>query len=405
MEALKPQSFNINGFQRLLRTKCIGRSFLYRTETDSTMKLAEREANEGAPSGTLILAETQTHGKGRVQGRTWSSQSGNLYITIILRGLPKPEGMYKLNLASAVSVATTFQEHGVNAKVKWPNDVWIGGKKACGMMIDDISTESECVFSLGIGINVNQDYTKHEDEDLRKSATSLAQSLELSTVPREPILATYCNYLETLLYMPMEKVLDIYTSFDILIGGQVVVMPKKKEDPERYNAKAIRFDSTGHLIIQTENGERALSAEEVSIRPENITSLEKDIKLPSVDAASIITGKWRNELGSNVTFSALPDGVLQGEYTTAVGNAKVTHKLHGSWTPLNNGSALMGWSVCWIKLNEPWDPKSVASWSAKLFNDGDKPKIISSWYLTTNVPNADNWKNTNANKDQFEKLP
>ena len=172
-----PLPFSPSLFASHLTTQLVGRFLLYRLTTASTQVLSKREAIEGAPHGTLILAEQQTAGKGRVDGRTWLSQpASNLYFTLLLRPSDVRD-ITKLNFALSLAVCRGIEQSvGVTTlqpRVKWPNDVWIGGRKVAGVLVDVDMMGSACTVSAGVGINVNQDWTTVEDKELRESATSL----------------------------------------------------------------------------------------------------------------------------------------------------------------------------------------------------------------------------------------
>ena len=168
--------FSPSLFSSHLTTQLLGRFLLYRLTTPSTQLLAKREAIEGAPNGTLILAEQQTAGKGRVDGRTWlSPPAHNLYFTLLLRPSDVRD-ITKLNFALSLAVCRAVEASapaGLQPRVKWPNDVWVGGRKVAGVLVDVDMMGSACTVSAGIGVNVNQDWTAVEDKELRDSATSL----------------------------------------------------------------------------------------------------------------------------------------------------------------------------------------------------------------------------------------
>lgn len=262
--------FNAALFQQYLKTNYIGRFLIYRKETDSTMIIAEKQSLEQAPTGTLILAEEQTKGRGSVLGRTWSSKpKGNLYFTLMLQILPEEQPL-KLNLAAAVAVAQACREQGVKANIKWPNDIWVDMKKVCGMLLlTNTINNSGIQANLGIGINVNENFLEHEDKNLVENATSLFNILG-NLVEREKLLADFCNNLESLLNESIDQVLDKYKQFDMLCGKQVIVMPKKIENNERYIATAVGFNQLGMLRVLLQDGnETTLTAEEVSLRPKD----------------------------------------------------------------------------------------------------------------------------------------
>ncbi len=136
----------------------IGWRIHYFDEIDSTQEAARELAASGADQGTLVIAEQQTAGRGRM-GRTWHSPSGvNLYTTIILRPPIPLADVPRMSLVAGVAAAEALEREapGIVA-LKWPNDVWLRGRKAGGIIaeaVTDARQNLDCVL-LGIGININ----------------------------------------------------------------------------------------------------------------------------------------------------------------------------------------------------------------------------------------------------------
>jgi len=265
--------FSPSLFASHLTTQSLGRFLLYRLTTPSTQLLCKREAIEGAPNGTLILAEQQTAGKGRVDGRTWLSQpASNLYFTLLLRPSDVRD-ITKLNFALSLAVCRGVEQAvpAVRPRVKWPNDVWVDGRKVAGVLVDVDMMGSACTVSAGIGINVNQDWAAVEDGELRQSATSLLTAAGAQQpIVRERLLAAILNALESLLPLPHATVLQQYTQYDCLLGREVTVMPRKKEDVQSWwQGVAVGYSDEGYLMVR-KGGEGAevvkLVAEEVTVR-------------------------------------------------------------------------------------------------------------------------------------------
>lgn len=263
-------SFNIGEFSSQLTTKKVGRQVEYRERCESTMEVAQ-EMMETAPDGTLILTEEQTAGRGRVAGRVWKSEAkGNIYFTLILKTSNFTD-LPKMNLAASVATAEAFQSAGaLSASTKWPNDVWIDGRKAAGMLVDVSITGKEAVARLGIGMNINQLF---EGETALGKDEIAPVSLRMATgrvLARESVLADFCNRFEPLLASEMPALVSRYAALDILARQPdgIVVMPKKREDPQRVLARAVGFSEEGLLLVQYPDGQSAaLTAEEVSVRP------------------------------------------------------------------------------------------------------------------------------------------
>ncbi|KAL6073058.1 biotin--[biotin carboxyl-carrier protein] ligase [Balamuthia mandrillaris] len=258
--------------QAAAATTSIGRCLIYLQETESTMDLAQQEMMNGGQSGTLILAEAQTKGRGR-RGRAWASGHGeNLASTLILH-LDDFAGLFKVNFATAIAVvlACLDEDKDIQAKIKWPNDVWINGKKLCGILVDTSIQGKDTWAAVGVGVNVNQrisSLAEVEDKELQTTATSLRDVLGRN-VQREVFLARYCNHMERLMSLSLPQIIEEYQRHDMLCGNTVLVMPKGKEDPLRVEAVALGFTETGSLRVRiVESGEeKELYAEEVSVRP------------------------------------------------------------------------------------------------------------------------------------------
>ena len=152
----------------------VGKKVICFPETESTNQVAFKLAEEGADDGTVVIADTQTRGKGRL-GRQWASPPGaNLYCSIILRPDIPPVSAYQLTFLSAVAVARAVEQTAPLApRIKWPNDILINGRKVAGLL-NEMSAETEKVnfVILGIGVNINMRHDQFPQE-LRHPASSL----------------------------------------------------------------------------------------------------------------------------------------------------------------------------------------------------------------------------------------
>jgi BirA family biotin operon repressor/biotin-[acetyl-CoA-carboxylase] ligase len=258
---MQPASrFNPAAFQSALATASLGRYLLYREVLRSTMDLAAREAREGAPHGTLVLAEEQTAGRGR-RGRSFYSPAGqNLYFTLVLRC--PVEVHRRLPLIVPLAVCTAIQAEAPTARIKWPNDIWIGDRKVAGMLIDAELSPSGAVALPGIGINVNADPTVIPE--LRDIATSLARELG-RPVEREALLARTCNALEALLGATAGHIVREYRAHSSTLGRGVLVSPVGSEP---FEGTAIAIQDDGSLAVRLADGSlETVTAADVSVRP------------------------------------------------------------------------------------------------------------------------------------------
>ena len=129
-------------------------------------------AEEGAPEGILVVAESQNSGKGR-RGRVWKSPAGSgIWMSFLLKPQIRPEYASRLTLVAAMAVSAGIEEvTGLTSQIKWPNDLVLSGKKICGILTE-MSTDLDTIryIIVGIGINVN---TSSFPEEIRETATSL----------------------------------------------------------------------------------------------------------------------------------------------------------------------------------------------------------------------------------------
>jgi BirA family biotin operon repressor/biotin-[acetyl-CoA-carboxylase] ligase len=211
--------------------------------TDSTNERARALAAGGAPHGTLVTADEQQAGRGR-QGRSWSAPPRSaVLMSVVLRELSET-----LPLAAAVAVCEALP---VDARIKWPNDVWIGGRKVAGILVEARPQEGWAV--LGIGLNVA---TEEFPEELH--ATSLR--LEGAPITVEAALDALLGALEAWLARPAAEVLAAWRSRDALLGETVRWANGSKE------GTAAGVDSSGALIVDTADGRVTLDAGEVHLR-------------------------------------------------------------------------------------------------------------------------------------------
>lgn len=167
-----PDVLSLSELQSRIKTKMAGKHLLYFDVTDSTNTEAKRQAESGAPEGLLVVADKQESGKGR-RGRGWESPSGsNIFMTLLLRPSFAPQKASMTTLVMALGTAQAITEvSGLQAEIKWPNDIVVNGKKVVGILTE-LAMETDYIQYLvcGVGINVNQ---AEIPESIRNTATSL----------------------------------------------------------------------------------------------------------------------------------------------------------------------------------------------------------------------------------------
>ena len=154
-----------------LQPRVVGKKVILLDTVDSTNQEVKRLARQGEAGGTVVAAEHQTAGKGRF-GRSWGSGSGGLFFTLLLRPELPPSDIASITLAAGYAVCLAVRDYtGVDARIKWPNDVIVGSKKICGILTE-MAAQSDRIdyVAIGIGINVND---REFPEELRQKATSL----------------------------------------------------------------------------------------------------------------------------------------------------------------------------------------------------------------------------------------
>ena len=190
-----PDRLSVPEIKRTIKTRLIGEEVLIFDEVDSTNQIAMEMGAKGGEDGLVVIAESQLHGKGRL-GRTWISPRGvNLYVSVLLRPEFSPHQASVLTMMASVAAAAAISKTtGLDAKIKWPNDILVEQKKVSGILTEMNAEEEKINYVvIGIGINVNM---KKEDlpGNLRMPATSLMESLG-RRVDRIEVL---CAFLESL---------------------------------------------------------------------------------------------------------------------------------------------------------------------------------------------------------------
>jgi len=222
---------------------------------DSTTSEAKRRIQSGQRDELLILAETQTHGRGRYN-RTWFSPKGGLYLSLVLRPLLALDSLPLHNFLCACAIAKALQNMGIKrVRLKWPNDVLIAEHKVAGILSELISLgPDDNMVILGIGINQNN-ILNDLPEDIRYSATSMIEHLGHVTSQEEllcEVLTSIDYWLETTRSSgSFVAVLDEWRLRSATLGARVCV-----DDGSRtYIGVAKELLPDGSLLVHTEDGD------------------------------------------------------------------------------------------------------------------------------------------------------
>jgi BirA family biotin operon repressor/biotin-[acetyl-CoA-carboxylase] ligase len=226
----------------------------------STQDEAKQRALAGAPEGLVVVADRQTSGRGRL-GRAWSSPQGGLWFSLILRPSLAPDAAPTVALAAALDWARVLRDSGVAAEVKWPNDVWVGGRKVAGVLTE-MSAEIGRVhwLVLGVGVNVNN----APPRATRVPATSLrrctGRAWDLASLLDRWLAAFASTYAE--LQRHGFAVLREAFERHSLLNGRTV--EAQGPDGSR-RGRVLGVDEAGRLRVRTANGESRWSAGEVCL--------------------------------------------------------------------------------------------------------------------------------------------
>ncbi len=226
----------------------------------STNETALMLAEDGEPEGTVVIAESQSAGRGRL-GKTWVSPDTGLYLSVILR--PKIPVTYFWQMAYLVSVAAAESIHemsGIDARIKWPNDILIDGNKVSGILLETFNGSDKQPWAIiaGVGINVNANEFPPE---IAHSATSIAIAADkkfsvdnMESCFLSSLYKWYTRYTDD----GFENVLNRWYQLNCSIGTEITV-----NTPDGIiTGKAIRIDENGNMVIENKDGFIAVAVPE-----------------------------------------------------------------------------------------------------------------------------------------------
>lgn len=246
----------------LLDERGIITSVEVREEADSTNKIAKEEAIAGVKEGALYVARSQKAGRGRM-GRKFFSPYGGIYMSVVLRPRINAERAVLITTCAAVAVARAIEKvTGVQAGIKWVNDIFVNGKKVCGILTEagmDFESNMPEYVVLGIGINVEH---QSVPEELREIVGCLEDETKRQISKNELIAAVWNEF--SLLYESLgnSQYMEEYKERSVLLGKEVTVLCAQGN----YSALVKDIDGEGHLVILHNGRTEKLSSGEVSVR-------------------------------------------------------------------------------------------------------------------------------------------
>lgn len=252
----------------MTKANWIGKEIYHKEITGSTNQDVKELALQGAADGTVVYADMQTAGRGR-RGRSWLSQKGeSLLFSLLLLPDISPDKASQITLLMALAVAKVLREqYAFDAKIKWPNDIVVGGKKVCGILTELYPDGNGNYFIIvGCGINVRQ---KTVPDELQDIATSLLlesshHSLIATDELLQGVLAEFEQYYGRFLTgANLEAFVEEYNAWLVSLDKEVRVLDPKGE----YNGISKGINNKGELLVELPGGELiAVYAGEVSVR-------------------------------------------------------------------------------------------------------------------------------------------
>lgn len=247
--------------ERLLETKIIGKKILFFEEVDSTNNKAKQIALK-ENEGTVVISEMQTSGRGR-RGREWYSPKGGVYVSFVLKPNVSPEKASQLTLVSSLALVKTLNsmDNNLNAKIKWPNDILISGKKISGILTE-LSADVEKInyIVVGVGINLNT-----EKEILPENGTSLKIEMKEEVSIKlflKSFLEHYDSIYQEYINGKIDLIIERWKDNSDTLGKKVKIIGIN----ETFEGLAKDIDENGALILQTKEKEIKVYSGDVSLR-------------------------------------------------------------------------------------------------------------------------------------------
>lgn len=234
-------------------------------EVGSTNQVAKELANNGAPGGTVIIAEHQTAGRGRMGRSFYSPEARGIYLSAIFRLQDSVETSMLITSAAAVAVSRAVKSvTGLETQIKWVNDVYLEGKKLCGILTEaSMNFESNTLDYLVVGIGINVSLCDLPEE-LRPVVTCLEEHLPGMRISRSELIGALLDELKAVILDLRDKTfLREYRERSFILGSEINVISAAATE----RATAIDIDEQGRLLVRMADGtERLLNSGEISIR-------------------------------------------------------------------------------------------------------------------------------------------
>ncbi|MFH0762878.1 MAG: biotin--[acetyl-CoA-carboxylase] ligase [Candidatus Omnitrophota bacterium] len=235
---------------RILQTKSLGRKIHYFEEIGSTMNAAMQLGSEGAGEGTLVVAESQKKGRGRLSRDWFSPKYKGIYMSLILKPQILPAQAAILTLLAAISICEALKQAcGLEARIKWPNDIFMHNKKLGGILTElNAETDRIKFMVIGTGLNVNND-----KKSLPQGATSLREQKK-EWISRVSLVGQILFAIEENYLLFQKKgasfIIEKWRQYSLTLGKRVKVLCQK----ECIEGMAVEIDSDGGLLVRRDSG-------------------------------------------------------------------------------------------------------------------------------------------------------
>ncbi|MBO6214134.1 MAG: biotin--[acetyl-CoA-carboxylase] ligase [Lachnospiraceae bacterium] len=260
------EAFGVNSIRNALKTRWLGKELVFMEEVDSTNEECKRRSRKGAGEGLVVIADSQSAGKGR-RGRGWSSEKGTtISMSYLLKPDFSPDIAPMLTLIMAMAAAEGISRvTGIDVGIKWPNDIVINGKKAVGILTE-MTAEPDYIQEVVIGTGINVT-VKEFPEAIRDTATSLyletGKIFSRAQIAGEITTSFEIYYERFVKEGNLSRLTNAYNALCVNTGKRVRVLDPKGE----YEAEAVGINERGELLVETDSGEvNNIYSGEVSVR-------------------------------------------------------------------------------------------------------------------------------------------
>lgn len=250
-----PEKMSADSIRMALKETTFGEHIYYYDSVESTQKVANELAGNGATEGTIIVADQQTGGRGRLARKWFSPQNTGVWMSLIIKPNIPIYQAPQLTLLTAVAAAKAIEEHiSVAPYIKWPNDILLNNKKITGILTE-MQAEADSIHSIviGIGINVNQKLV-----DFPEELQTIASSLHIETghlFAREEIISSFLRHFESIYKIYQKEgftiVKELWESYAISVGKKITATTIN----EKIVGIALGITDQGVLLIKDEQGQ------------------------------------------------------------------------------------------------------------------------------------------------------